>query len=491
MKRILTLLAFSACTTSTAVQLDVVYDDGWNLTQLQLSAADKASTIDPAHTITIAVPEDWIDQAHTISLLGMRGADQWAQGAVSVTPRHGAIVQTTVHLTPLSCATSCIEGADACVPGGLAKCEIGADGCLGFGAPTACGSGTRCSAGACVPGDPVVLPSNSQTFGALEQTGITLDIANGYIFDTDADCYASSALGNCTPVAPLGSPAICVCRADTITLHDLEVRGTRGLALLAWTSVLVQGNVVIDPGAGLGASYSADGRAGGSYASAGGNMGAPTYGNAQLVPLVGGMTGQGSSGGLGGGAFQITADQLVRIEGTINVPGKGASNAACNAMPADLNGHGGGSGGGLLLEARHVNVVGGAAANGGGGGGGAVRFGDGSVGCPYTGVAGDGLVSATMAAPGGPSRSIHCQNTTVAYGGFGGAGSIGNNNGTDSSGTKSGTNPNCSTTDQGVSGYPGGGGGGAGRIRVNTVEGACGCTGTLSPTPTSGTAVVD
>ena len=495
MMRIATLtLALAACTTTTSVQLDVIYDDGWSLTELQLSAADKASTIEPAHAITIAVPEDWTDTAHTISLLGMRGGDQWARGAVSITPRHGAIVETSVHLTLLSCATSCVEGANACVAGGLAKCELGADSCLAFGAPTACGSGTRCSDGACVPGDPVVLPSNSQTIGALEQTGITLDIANGYIFDTDADCYAGSALGDCEPVTPLGTPAICVCRADTVTIHDLDVRGTRALALLAWTSVTVQGNVVIEPGAGLGAAYGTDGSAGGSYATAGGNGGAPTYGNAELVPLVGGMTGQGSSGGTGGGALQITADQLVRVEGSINVPGAGASHASCSAMPPDPIGHGGGSGGGLLLEARHVNIVGGAAANGGGGGGGAARFSDGSIGCPYMAPAGSGVVSATVAAAGEGGRLVRCtvDGHTVGYGGTGGAGSIADGGGGNSTPTKSGSDQNCSTTDgSGIAGFAGGGGGGARRIRINTFAGACGCTGILSPTPTYGTAVVD
>jgi hypothetical protein len=344
------LVLVAACGASqTTVTIDIKYDDTWSLTQLQLTDGAKSSTIGAAHQITIVVPDAWAGMPQSIALLGMQNDTQWAQGTATVTPKLGDNVDTSASLALLSCPTTCVEGASACVAGGLATCTQGADSCFAFGPPTACGSGMRCDSGACIAGDPVVLPSNSQSVGVLEQTGTTLDVETGYVFDTDSDCYDGSALGACAPVTPVGSPAVCVCRADTITIHDLEVRGSRALAILAWTSVTVKGNVVVDQGVGLGASYSTDGTSGGSYSTLGGSSAAPTYGNAELVPLVGGMSGQGATAGVGGGALQITADALVRVEGSISAPGGGAlgqlGGLACGP---DGVGHGGGSGSGSI-----------------------------------------------------------------------------------------------------------------------------------------------
>jgi hypothetical protein len=202
------------------------------------------------------------------------------------------------------------------------------------------------------------------------------------------------------------------------------------------------------------------------------------------------MSGQGATAGVGGGALQITADALVRVEGSISAPGAGAlgqlGGLACGP---DGVGHGGGSGGALLLEARHVDIVGGAAANGGSGAAGGLQFHDGSAGCGSAGMA--GLASGTVAATSGSSFYAKCQNHLVAFGGGGGSGSIGDGPGGDSSAPRSGSYTGCTTTDYTVYGLDGGGGGGAGRIRVNTFSDACGCTGFLSPTPTYGTVVVD
>jgi hypothetical protein len=277
------------------------------------------------------------------------------------------------------------------------------------------------------------------------------------------------------------------------------VRGSRAFAILAWTSVTVQGDLVITPGTGVAAAYTADGTAGGSYGTRGGNGGAPTFGNAQLVPLAGGMTGQkktvplgGAFSGLGGGALQITADQMVRVEGTINVPGGGAPRPTCGS-PRPREGGAGGSGGGLLLEARHVDVVGGIAANGGAGASGSMTRALGSDTCGNAGD--DGFASATRAAGGGFSVGASCNTSTgsviVALSGKGGAGSLGTGIGGNSGPASSGIDRDCNDTSGGATGGDGGGGGGAGRIRINTFSDACGCTGFASPTPTYGMVVIE
>lgn len=52
-----------------------------------------------------------------------------------------------------ACPDACAEaGAGLCVDGGVARCDVGDDGCLHWGAPVACPDGQVCSDGACAPG---------------------------------------------------------------------------------------------------------------------------------------------------------------------------------------------------------------------------------------------------------------------------------------------------------------------------------------------------
>jgi hypothetical protein len=309
-----------------------------------------------------------------------------------------------------------------------------------------------------------------------------LEVANGSSFDTSNDCRAGSVLGDCAPV-PMGSTEICVCRADTLTIQDLEVRGSRGLAILAWSSVTVKGTLVMKPGTGASTAQASDDE-GGSFGTVGGNGGPATYGMLSLVPLVGGMSGKAPLGGIGGGALQITADAMVRVEGTISVPGGGGRvSSSCDTA---YYGAGGGSGGALLLEARRVDIVGGLAANGGGGSGGGIsKLSDGSDICGTKGE--DGLAS-TERALGGDEARITCNGSTFPYawGGTGGDGSRNDTAGLNSASSKNGESALCGD----YNGYGGGGGGGAGRIRVNSHY-PCGCGGFLSPTPTFSVVVIE
>jgi hypothetical protein len=161
----------------------------------------------------------------------------------------------------------------------------------------------------------------------------------------------------------------------------------------------------------------------------------PSYGNATLIPLLGGSGGAGESGGAGGGAIQVVAFGEIQVgaTGIIDAGGGAGGNGSSGA----------GSGGGILLEAPKVTIDGVIAANGGGGGA--------SVG----GSGGeDGKPSASRAAGELPN--------------LGGEGSAGDDpNGTDGMAM---TNNNSL-----------GGGGGAGRIRINTADGKAAISGTLSP----------
>ncbi len=339
-------------------------------------------------------------------------------------------------------------------------------------------------------GDAIVPPfaiSNEADFGPLAPTGLVLGPPNG-TFDTDTDCTDEATLGICEHVET-DTVSACVCRADEIVIGDLQVVGTRALVLLAWTSVDVIGvldvggkNGVDGPGAWMHYLETADGSwggVGGSYGSFGGENSAEPYGEDELVPLVGGMTGQdacgGSLGGGAGGALQISAGERIGIDGVVNAGGGGGEGGS----PSDScnGGAGGGSGGAILLESIGVEVYGAVAANGGGAGSGGTTS--------YSGNDGDDAVS-VASADGGPSQSEEpCALGNTVFSGWGGAGATESQSAAD--GGIGGYESVCFDSADVYSGN-GGGGGGVGRVRVNTALGpqGCICTGDFSPATTFG-----
>lgn len=196
---------------------------------------------------------------------------------------------------------------------------------------------------------------------------------------------------------------------------------------------------------GLGAGGGAFCGPGGHGSGVGGAVvpasGGTPYGDATLVPLVGGSSGGSAVGGYattanhGGGALQIVSGDTIQL-GQLGIIDMGGGFP--DSPGKSVSGGGGGSGGAILLEAPFVNVLGVLAANGGGGGGGYLEHGDAAN------------ASATPAAGGG-------------LGGVGAAGvSIMGGDASPYTGTQ----------------YAGGGGGGAGRIRINV-----GCGGSLTVDP--------
>jgi len=331
--------------------------------------------------------------------------------------------------------------------------------------------GTRCCR---------ALPSNSDHFGELQQTGGTKSASGS--FDTDTNCTAGSSLGDCEPVLISGQTDVCVCRVDTLTISSLTVTGPRLLAVIAWTSVSINGTLDIsgrgDPGPGAETQTPANswlGGAGGSLGTTGGGSPA-ARGNERLVPLFGGQNGQDGcddrAGGGGGGGIQITAGESITVSGTILALGGGGQGGAAGERPAKCSGAGGaGSGGAILLESKTVTVSGAIWAHGGSGGGGGNSLGSSG------GDGQDASASMTAAAGGAGRDGATCALYGTIYGGDGGDGAVGDNPGQD--GEDPAENQCPAPPFPYVAG--GGGGGGTGRIRINTLD-QCSCTGTLSPT---------
>ena len=182
-------------------------------------------------------------------------------------------------------------------------------------------------------------------------------------------------------------------------------------------------------------------------------------------PLVGGAGGGIGSfgattackGGGGGGALQITAVDMITVDGTITMGGSGGEGGRADLVGTNSGaGCGGGAGGSILLEARTVKVSGTGvlAANGAGGGGG------GSFGTAGDRGANGGL-TATPAAGGAAGGN----------GGIGGAGAAGNMP------AAPGAPANSNA---------GAGGGGIGAIYVRTTTGNFTQTGLATPTPGTG-----
>ncbi|HEY5951716.1 MAG TPA: hypothetical protein VIV40_39750 [Kofleriaceae bacterium] len=350
---------------------------------------------------------------------------------------------------------------------------------------------TECGAAGCCGDHCCALAvSNADATGTIRPTGLTVTPPNGQ-FNTDTECTASSALGACEVVARDGLPEACVCRMDELSIGELEVKGSRALVILAYETVRIQTTLDISgdldvPGPGaMPAVYTTmsftNGGVGASYATKGAGSSsntteiAATYGEATLIPLLGGTPGQktsdnGGNGGGGGGALQITAGERIEVLGSIFAGGGGGK--AGIASYSYAGGGGGGSGGAILLEAPAVVVTGKLNANGGGGGGGGGENASGWNGED----AADELASGGDGNDGGG-----CPLYGYVSGGTGGNGATRQT----PPGVGSGSDYDSRCLGSAVFVGGGGGGGGLGRIRINTLSG-CQCGGMMSPSASFG-----
>jgi hypothetical protein len=181
----------------------------------------------------------------------------------------------------------------------------------------------------------------------------------------------------------------------------------------------------------------------------------------------GGPVADGSFGGHGGGALQISACGKITVadKAWMNASGGGGLSTH-TANPSPSGGGGGGSGGTLLLEARDLSITGFLVANGGGGAEGSTAQINGRAGFNWSP---NGGVNAP--APGGSGN-------TMGAAGAGGAGGA------------DGSPPQGGKPAPSLNGGGGGGGGAVGRIFLNVAPGAMAPAAVASPKPRTSVACV-
>lgn len=326
--------------------------------------------------------------------------------------------------------------------------------------------------------------------------------------DTDAGSITDQSGARTPPTSSLtaGLPiGVFIIKAKDVRLNNVQVTGTKALAIVASGTVTITGNVSVSARRDVSGPGSLDnacragsspatpagnvngfgGGGGGGFGTAGGKGGnggnpvilggtaGPVAGNLELVPLRGGCPGGHPNGGLldadpvapdpggGGGAIQLVAGTEIVVEAGAFVSANGGGGKSNNTTLLCLidtpcgSGQGAGSGGAILLESPKVTIgaTGGLAANGGGGS------------CAPSGAGAAGGNDAT------PAAGQTCAGDTGS-GGNGAAAGIAAQNGS----------PGLNDDPVG-----GGGGGGAGRIRVNMpLSETFAPAGTISPASTLG-----
>src|SRR5207237_1247283 len=153
--------------------------------------------------------------------------------------------------------------------------------------------------------------SNAQSFGAL---ALRVDVADSErkvletaTFDTDGDCIAGSALGDCATATQQGGPNVCVCRAAAIEVAGVfPVAGSTPLALqVSAARISIDGQLLAGGGGGGGAlvtGVDAD-----SAGGAGGGSGGAILLEGFRVDVGGAVA---AAGGGGGGASGTAASGM-------------------------------------------------------------------------------------------------------------------------------------------------------------------------------------
>lgn len=209
----------------------------------------------------------------------------------------------------------------------------------------------------------------------------TMNFATGTI-DTTSQCTET--------VAQTGGPELCVIAAESVSMANMEIRGSRPLVVVGTASIALIGVIDVASRRVEGSPHAAGsneascapinnpfqtaGGNGGSFGGMGGRGGRSGMASAATVDpsvLRGGCPGitggSFAAGGRGGGAIYFIAGQSIAVgTATINASGAGGS------IAMDSGGGGGGSGGMIGFDAPKIDVTMGGSvfANGGGGAGG-------------------------------------------------------------------------------------------------------------------------
>ncbi len=149
---LLVIMAVGAgCDASpTRVDLHVRADPSWSLDRYDVSIGDTTASTDAVAQLEVLLPDDMAGSPHPIAVHGLTNGVAIAHGATSVTPILGASTTATIDLVAGACGAGCDAGTAACRDGGVSRCELQVDGCLGWSAPAPCVEPTpHCSNGAC------------------------------------------------------------------------------------------------------------------------------------------------------------------------------------------------------------------------------------------------------------------------------------------------------------------------------------------------------
>ncbi len=147
---LLLLLAHACGNGESAVRLTVLYDESWELDELNVSGNGRSMRIEAAHEVLVWVNDAWAEEEMAIEVSGLRDGKLFALGRTVVTPGLDAETTATLILTRLHCGAWCTVGAIACETDGVAVCEQQPDGCMQWSTPTACPSAAPyCSFGVC------------------------------------------------------------------------------------------------------------------------------------------------------------------------------------------------------------------------------------------------------------------------------------------------------------------------------------------------------
>jgi len=380
----------------------------------------------------------------------------------------------------------------------------GADTCIG-GVRAFCMSGVRVME-PCALGCATTTPGRCALFLPSNVDAALFSTDSDVVLPATVDTTACSLAGAVIAEQPSG-PGLCVVRGRDITVPvgtTVRVSGSRALVLLAARDIVVDGvldaaarGTVSGPGAsaaragaggdgahvdtfgdggGGGGGRCGAGGAGGrgtgdaasSPAAAPGGAGGAVVDVGTLSPLFGGSPGgRGAytagvisplaAGGGGGGAVQLSARELIRVRGIIDVGGGGGQRGHARGFMNYSGGGGGGSGGAVLIEAPEVLYEMGGRVQAIGGGGASSGGSNTASGTAAEGIDGndgqDGVAASDRALGGANPASRY---STVGAPSGGGSALAGDTGGAQTARYGNG----------------GGGGGGAGCVLVRTATGA-------------------
>lgn len=142
----------------TMIVLIPVFDDAWQLTQLELTSEEHyARWPEPARSLRSGEPIHVVLTSSSeygrpmlISAWGLAGETRVARGEVEVVPRGNETVQATLELSKLPCGDWCTPGTFTCAGDALRECVEEPGGCTAWGPAVDCPEETPyCSLGRC------------------------------------------------------------------------------------------------------------------------------------------------------------------------------------------------------------------------------------------------------------------------------------------------------------------------------------------------------